>query len=258
MLESDTNMNSSNNQEEESTINPNLFDVENEKAGDGGIIGTELLYKQGVAAWLWESTVFKIMIKVICKGHLGYATVYPSVLWNETKFSKQERDNTESLNTYPSLHTQWHTLFVPICTNRHWYLAVLKRATHEVIWYDSFRKPTLSSTVKKRLQWVFKVTTHTNVNLIFKGEGDYDTSQVQNDDFNCGPYICMYAQHIISGEPMVFGKAELMQKRLHWFTLLARSQDVTSDTIDMYIQQSEIQNGETNILGPNTSKQKKY
>ena len=253
MLEGDTNMDNTNNQKEESTLSPNSFDIENQNAGDWVIIGTELLFKQGVNAWLWEDTVFRMMTKIICNGHLGYATVHPSLLWNDTKFSIEERAEVKSLNTFPKQHRKWHTLFVPICTDNHWYLAVLKRATHEVIWYDSFRRPTLSPTVKETLQWVFEVTTHTNVKLNFKGEGDYGTSHVQIDDFNCGPYTCMYAQHIISGEPMEFGKDELMQKRIHWFTLLATSQGFTSDHIESYIQEVEIQ-----ILGANTSKQTRY
>ena len=149
MLEGDTNMDNTNNQKEESTLSPNSFDIENQNAGDWVIVGTELLFKQGVNAWLWEDTVFRMMTKIICNGHLGYATVHPSLLWNDTKFSIEERAEVKSLNTFPKQHRQWHTLFVPICKDNHWYLAVLKRATHEVIWYDSFRRPTLSPTVKE-------------------------------------------------------------------------------------------------------------
>ena len=56
MSESDTNLNNTNDQEER-TFNPHLFDVENQIAGDGGIVGKELLFKQGIDAWLWENTV---------------------------------------------------------------------------------------------------------------------------------------------------------------------------------------------------------
>ena len=257
MLEGDTNLNNTN-VEEERTFNPHSFDVENQIAGDGGIVGKELLFKQGIDAWLWENTVFYIMTNDICKGHPGYVTVHPGILWNETNFANRERAEIVSLNTYPLAHSQWHTLFVPICVNRHWYLAVLKTGTNEVIWYDSFRRSTLSPNVKERLQWIYKVTTGRNLKLDFKGEGYYGTSQVQTDNYNCGPYTCMYAKHIISGEPMVFGKAELIQKRIPWFTLLARCQNVNANSIDMYIQQFEIQIGERNKLGQNTSMQTKY
>ena len=80
MLEGDTDVNSTNDQEEEITFNPNSLDVENQLAGDEGIVGKELLFKQGIHAWLWENTVFYIMTNDICNGHPGYATVHPDLL----------------------------------------------------------------------------------------------------------------------------------------------------------------------------------
>ena len=84
MLKGDTNVNSTNAQQEEITSNSHSFDIENQIAGDGRPVGVELLGKQGNNSCLWENTMFYIMIKDICKDHPAYVTVHPGLIWNDT------------------------------------------------------------------------------------------------------------------------------------------------------------------------------
>ena len=170
----------------------------------------------GMDGWLYDDTVFKIIVDLIIRRHNSIVCVNPGVAWEPDGVGDASRAGMTSIDVFPPT-VAWTKCFVPIVHNMHWMLAVISRDSREIVYYDPLRKHTASGFIRDRLVWVWSLLhegRQANIRLAY---GHYGTTPVQSDSYNCGIFTCLYALAEVERSLPKFCTADLDHKRKEWF-----------------------------------------
>ena len=144
-----------------------------------------------------------------------------SKLLNRPKFSERHRLVAAWTADIDTTHPN-ATIYIPLNVGRrHWILLVVDNKKKKVFSLDSFglERP---GQRKNMLKWVEH--EHMSKNVAFdRGKWSSESMEVpsQENNFDCGPFVCLFAALLSHGQALNFTQADLprLRERLNWSLL---------------------------------------
>ena len=141
--------------------------------------------------------------------------------------SFSERHRTEAAHWTKDIDTTHPdaTIFIPVNVNRnHWILLVVDNREKKVFSLDSLRSQRLAQRTNI-MKWVEHEHIAKNVNFD-KKKWSSEAVEVPSQDngYDCGPFVCLFAAFLSHGQELNFTQADLpkLRERLNWSILNAK------------------------------------
>ncbi len=159
--------------------------------------------------WL-NDTVIDYYFKLLLKDQPNYFS-FSSYFYT----SLRQKGVSAAQNWYSKIKIfDLKKIFIPILENSHWILVVVDIEVSSIVLYDSFSRNYDHILDKIHLYLLHMYKFYYNCELAWKFQIIHARSlPLQNNSFDCGMYVCKFAEFIISQRDFSFGDTDMPRYR---------------------------------------------